>query len=159
MARFTGERFVRTVSDTCAPSTTAYTAKDQFGTKLTFKNAVPNDIGGGVIKSAKLVDTSMMQKRTKLLLFNQDLAVTSATGDNAALNIADADLSKLIGVVDFSTGTFTAIKDNAVAVVSNLNIGFDLPTDNKIYGVLETFGTGTYGSGETITVFLDITEM
>jgi len=159
MSRFTGERFVRTVSDTCAPSTTAYTAKDQFGTKLTFKNAVQNEIGGGVIVSAKLIDTSAQQKRTKLLLFNQDLATTSATGDNGALAIGDADLSKLIGTVDFATGTFTDLASNSVAVVSNLHLGFDLPTGNKIYGVLETLGTGTYGSGETITVFLDITEM
>lgn len=161
MSRFTGIRRIWTSTASCAPSTIAYTAKDQIGTKLTFKNAVQNEVGAAKIISAKLVDTAQQLKRTKLLLFNEALSAPSATDtdDNAALIIVDADLDKFVGHIDFSSGTYTSLVDNAVAFVNGIDMGFELPTGSSLYGILQTLGTGVYASGQTLSVYLDISEI
>jgi hypothetical protein len=146
------------VSNEIAPSTSIYADLDVVGGLLTFPDVIQSDIGGGIIVDAVLYDTSSVSAPLELMLFSSPLStgtVTSATGDNGALVLADTDLPKICGAITFSTGGVQHLfADNAVHFADT-----DLPkafyaTSRNLYGVLLSRGTPTYSCGNIMGVKL-----
>ncbi len=147
---------IRTVSAVVSPDTNIYAAGDQLGVKLSFSNVLLDDIGGGIVKSAILTDLSTNAAAIDLLLFSSNPSIASSD-NNEALDIADSDLINLCGKFHFSTGSYTQLSDNEVAISSDIDQAFYLPaTDRVLYGVCVSRGTPTYASASDLNILLQI---
>jgi hypothetical protein len=129
------------VLQTAGPYTTGYC----LGSKLTLSNAARVSAGSGTIQSIALSDKGKQSIAADLILFDADPSSSTFT-DNAAATIADADLSKIIGVVTLVAGDYAAFFDSSVATKRALDIGFKLASGSSLYAVLVTRGTPTYVS-------------
>ena len=96
----------------------AYTSGDALGTNFSIE--VPTS---GVIESATLLDFDKEALATDLILFDQDFA--SGT-DNSPFDVAEIDLPKIVGAIQF--GTFFSFSDNAVGVARGLGLAYVAPT-------------------------------
>ena len=137
------------------PSTVAYTAGDLMGTKLTFADVIQADYGGGEITSVTVVDLAKQLTAMDLLLFDELSTGTAwATGDNAALDVADADALNCIGKISIGTGDYSSLNDNAIATKST-SLPFYVRGRN-LYGLLVTRGTPTFADTDDLTVKISI---
>lgn len=143
-------------SNEVAPSTTIYAAGDVMGGLLTFSDVVPGDIGGGSIVGAELIDTSTVISSIDLLLFDSIPDSSNYDSDNTALDLADTDLARAIGVINFSSNDVSQLADNQIYFASGGNQEFFLGDDNEMYGVLVCRGTPTYGASNVLMVRLHI---
>jgi len=153
------KKFSNTVvvgSNELTPSTVAYTAGDVVGNLLTFTDIVPGDFGGGTLTGAELIDTSTVIASIDLLLFDSIPDSTNYDSDNAALDIADTDLARAIGVISFSSADVKQFADNQIYFVSGGSQGIYLNDDNELYGALVARSAPSYSSGETLMVKLHI---
>lgn len=147
---------VTTISQTPTVSTTpAYSAGDAVGGKLTFASATRISAYSGTVTSVSIVDQNKQAAVMDLILFNADPSGTTFT-DNSALDIADADMTKIfarIPLVDWC-----GFNDNGACVMNNLNIPFVLASGSSIYGSLITRGTPTFAATSDIIVNVTIVQ-
>lgn len=142
---------VRNRSATPSISTSAYADGDLIGTKLTFTAALRSSGGAsGALQSATLTDLAAQNAAIDLILFNADPTSTTFT-DNAAFDIADADLSKVVARVAFTASDYFSFADNSVAQVDSLGLGLSGPS-RDLYGALVSRGTPTYATASDLTV-------
>jgi len=99
----------------------AYSQNDLVGGKLTFTNAMRTSGGSGILRGFVMGDQAANGSSVTydLILFDADPTGTTFT-ENGPLDIADADLNKIIGVLRLngtgSVGDYIAMVDNAVLV-------------------------------------------
>lgn len=138
-----------------AIETSAYASGDLIGEKLTFSDVVKqyDRGGGGLVQSSVLVDQAAQEADIDLILFDTDPTGTTFT-DNSALDVADADMDKIVGVVEFRT--YYAFGDNSVGQSLNLALPFILSTGQDLYGALVSRGTPTYAAATDLIVRLNI---
>lgn len=137
-----------------------YAAGDLVGTKMTFEDVIPEDYGGGAIRSVRLIDYNDQMAAMDLLLFGADLSSSTggsmwATGDNAALDLADTDLTSLVAAISIGTGDYKSFADNAVAE-KEVDIPFYLEGTRKLYGLLVTRGTPAYASTDDLIITIGV---
>jgi len=138
------------INETPTISTDIYASGDLIGTKVIFDGGL---IGTkGYIQTIRLTDLAKQDASIDVYLFSADPDGTTFT-DNAELDIVDADLSKVMGVVTMDTYFDTA--DNSIAFARNLAIPFE-STSTILYGVLVSRGTPTYASVADINIQLGI---
>lgn len=147
-------------SPTC--DTAAYATGDLIGGKLTFNDALLNIGGSGVLHSLAVASlATQTDKNLELVLFSENPASTTFT-DQAAFDIADADLPKVIGCIPLDgTDHYFAFADNAVYVRSGLGIVVKAnphisSPDTTIYGALLARSDPTFASAADVTVTLHI---
>ena len=141
-------------SPTC--DTSAYAAGDLIGGKLSFASAVQFAAGSGRIGNVLLVDQAKQQIEVDLILFGADPTGTTFT-DQAALDIADADIDKVVAVVNLAF--YTAFSDNAIAQYSPPGgLPFKLASGTTLYGALVTRGAPTYAASTDLKAILTITQ-
>lgn len=148
------------LSNELAPSTTAYADGDVIGGMLTFPDVVESDIGGGLIVDAMVYDTSTNIAPLELVLLSRTPStgtVTSATGDNAAFDLADTDLTKVCAQIIFSSDNQSLYADNQIHYSIDPIRSFYLPSDKDMYGFLINRGTPTYSCGNIMSVKLVVT--
>lgn len=154
-------------SITPAISTTpAYTSGDYLGTVNTVSNAARFSGGGGVITSVTVLDKTQAQRSAfDILLFNSSI---TATTDNAASAISDADMAKCVGVIsvlttDYNTA-FPGTPLNSVAYkpdtkTNTLPMSMAIPYyclgSTSLYVQLIVRGTPTYTSATDLVVQLN----
>lgn len=151
--RFTERRFI-SVSPTL--SLGAYSQFDSVGGLMTFPAAASTDRYTGAVVSVRIFDKDSEATPYELFLFNADPSASTFT-DNAGITIADADLDKIFGVVQFATTTRFAFANNSFSEVNGLYLPFNtVPGTNALYGALRTgtSGTPTYTATSDITVEL-----
>jgi hypothetical protein len=155
----------KVVTPTVSAST--YTEGDAVGSWLTF-TAVARANGAAVrLDSVQLAskvrptypdlmeggaDATLVD--VDLILFDRDVSGTSTATDNAALNIVDADLSKIVGVVQLGCAPATQFSaGNMVvnAVCRDQEIVLDSGGDDLI-GVMQAKSRFTLGSTSDLTV-------
>jgi hypothetical protein len=127
--------------------TNAYSANDRLGSIQTLTGMGPAGFQGAILESVTVVDRDGQSPVMTILFF--DSLPTVASADNAALQIADAQLSKCIGHVSIASGDWITATDANVAskVVSP---GLPLtPSPNgvrqTVYAVVKlTSGTPTF---------------
>jgi hypothetical protein len=137
--------------------TSAYAAGDlvsKGGAVLTFDLGAFGKGAGGLIQSARLVDQAKQQVPLDLVLFDSNPSNTTFT-DNAAFDVADADMDKVIGLVRLVD--YCALNDNAFALASNLALDFALKGDGStLYGALVSRGAPTYVAATDLALQLGI---
>jgi hypothetical protein len=134
----------------------AYTAYDNIGGLLTFPNVLRSTINSGVVTSAKVYDLSSNIVAYELGLFSTNPSATTFT-DNAAIDVADADLGKILGPIAFTTSDRYAFADNSVSTkhAQYLPVTFTGAPRN-IYGALRSTGTPTFAGTSDITVCITV---
>lgn len=115
-------------------ATPDYAAGDLIGGKLTIADA-SFVLGGGLIQSAILIDQAAQSADIDLIIFNDDPSGTTFT-ENAALDIADADMLKIAGVIQFLSTGWVAAADNSVNAKHNLAIDYRPNSNGLLYGAM-----------------------
>ena len=158
--KFNNNRWVSSAHPHNSISTGGYSAGDLIGTKMTFADVIPQDYGGGSLVSIQVIDKAKQSASMDLILFTEDLnsgtgaGTTWATGDDAALVVADSDLLNVAGVLSVGTGDYSIFSANSVAVAS-ANVPFYLRSRN-LYGLLVARGSGTFTSIDDIVVSIGV---
>ncbi len=117
--------------------TALYAAADTIGSKLSLTD--PNTaapITRGVIRNVIITDLAALTGNIDVLFFSQDPSATTFT-NNAALDIADADLPNLIGSValtDADNYADNSIMQRGTGVVS-AELPFTLTAGSTLYAV------------------------
>lgn len=144
------------VQVTPAASALGYAAGDLVGTKLEFTDATRVADGGGEIKTVVIADKDKEDCEFDLVLFGDDPDATTFT-DGAALDVADADLAKIVGVINVPSADYTDFTDNSVAVEPDCGVVFELSSGTTtLYGALIARAAATFTSSSDITVGLGI---
>ena len=156
---FTG-RTHRILTLTPTVTLAAYTAKDCMGGKLSFLGAGNTDgaASGGVIRSAILSDAAAVAQvnTIRLFLFDSDPSSSTLT-DAAALDIDDADLSKVVGSIAFTVALYgDQGVDNTVGGFGDLYIPYDLGTGTTLFGALQVVGAEDLVATDDITIRLGV---
>jgi len=136
--------------------TAAYSAGDLVGTKMAFSGAARHSFGGaGLVKSVLVSDLAKQNAQAlELVLFDADPSGTTFT-DGDALDVADGDLPKIVGVVPLGTADAVGYNDSAVYSVRNVNVAYSIAS-RTLYGALVARGTPTYASTADLQVRLGV---
>ncbi len=144
------KHFLKVVSGTPVLDTSAYGTGDRMGSIVTL-SAVHPDMGGRIkISSLQVIDLAKQNAQFDILLF--DASPTVASADNAAIDIADAEIIKLVGVIPVLTADYTtAYAANSQATKSNINLIVKTSsTSNDLYMLLVSRGAPTYAASDLI---------
>jgi len=144
------------VQVTPAASALGYAANDLVGGKLAFTDAARVADGSGVVHSLVIADKAKENCDFDLVLFDDDPDSTTFT-DGTAFDVADADLAKIVGVINVPTGDYVDFNDNSVGVETNCNVVFELTSGTTtLYGALIARTAATFSTASDITVRLGI---
>lgn len=140
----------------------AYSTGQDIGGKLTFTNALRPTVGSGYIVSVCVSDKNAQAIDLDFVPFNSNPSATTIT-DTVALDIDDADISKVAAPVNLGSASRFAFADNSTHCVGSLAIPVQGKTsagapDGTIYGVLVARGAYTGASTGDITVTLGISQ-
>jgi hypothetical protein len=140
-------------ADAFAIGTAAYSAGDLVGSLLQFTGAARRPAAGGVIQTVAVADLAKQDAELDLILFNDNPSNTTFT-DGATLDIDDADLDKIAGVLTVSD--YADFNDNSVGTLRSAGLAFDLASGTILRGALVTRGTPTYSGTADLSVVLGI---
>jgi hypothetical protein len=137
------------VTVTPTVDTSAYAAGDTVNTAvMTFAGACKTSNPYSIVQDVIISDLSKQANSFDLLLFN---SAVSGYGDaNAAFDPADADLAYLEAIIPISTNS--NFNDSSVAYGANLARVIKCDSAGKIYGVLVSRATPTYGAASDVSV-------
>ena len=106
--------------------------------------------GGGLIQSVVITDLAKQSITKDVVFFDTHPANTTFT-ENSALDIADADLVDVLGVVQVAD--WFAFNDNSIGQALNLAIPF---SDTPLYAAIVERGAPTYASTSDLTIRVGI---
>jgi hypothetical protein len=112
----------KTISVAPTVDTSAYASGDLVGPKQTLTGAGFAGVYTGTIHSVTITDLENQNADFDLVIFSTDPTGTTFT-DNVAFDIADADLPKVICVIQVTTNV--AFADNGVVIANGNNCVFD----------------------------------
>lgn len=132
-------------------STSIYADKDHLGTVGSLQpTGETRGAPTSVLKSVTIVDDDKQDSDLHLYFFSQTPTLVSS--DNAALNIADADMEYCLGKVTIAAADYESLSANSVAT-KEVNLPVKPEGDNgTIYCMLMSGGTPTYTSTTALTV-------
>lgn len=142
--------------------TSAYATGELIGGKLTFSNTFRNGVGTSFLTSVCMVDKAAQAVDFDLVLFDQNPSNTTFT-DQAAFDIDDADLSKVVAVINLGSSSRFAFADNSVHYLGSLYLplrGTDSAggATRTLYGALVSRGTPTFAASTDVTIKLGISQ-
>lgn len=124
----------------------AYATGELIGGKNTLVGAGRFKNGTGVIQSLTLVDQANQKVPIDLVVFNADPSNTTFT-ENGALDVADADMAKITGVISILASDYVSFADNAVASRQGIGQVFQsTEADGDLYFALVSRGAPTYAA-------------
>ena len=112
----------KTISVAPTVDTVAYASGDLVGPKQTLTGAGFTGVYTGTIQSVTITDLESQNADFDLVIFSSDPSGTTFT-DNAAFDIADTDLPKVVCVIQVTTNV--AFADNGVVIANGTNCVFD----------------------------------
>jgi hypothetical protein len=125
-----------------------YGSGDVLGDKCPIKiEAAKSPFGTGIIHSVIIQDLSKQSGALDIVFFDSNPTATTFT-DNAALDIADADLPKVIGVVSVLASDYAAFNDNSVATVKGISLPVKSLSSNNLWIAVVSRDTKTYVADE-----------
>lgn len=149
----------RTVCSTPVVDTGAYAPGDNIGGLITFTAALQprsayksGQAPGGLVQNILFTDLGAEGKQVELCLFNANPTATTVT-DQAALDIADGDITKVAGCATVSD--FSSFADNGIGQVKNLSLSL-ASADFPIYGVLVAREAVTYDAADAVSVCITV---
>ena len=149
-------------------NTTAYTAQDEVGTGGTAPLSITVqrvNAGTGFVVGGRLVysNSPSTTPQFRALIFGQTVTLA---GDNAQINISDADALKYLGLIDFTTSQGMVYSGGTIQTAGALVMGgapvapiaFECESGAAVlYVVLITLNAFTpIANSETIAICLDI---
>lgn len=133
----------------------AYATGELIGGELTFSNLLRGNVGTGYIVSVTIADKAAQAVDLDVVISRSTLSGTTFT-DQAAFDPADADLSKIIGVVNFGSSSRFAFSDNALKYVGSLALPVQSPAASSpsanVYGAIVARGAYTGASASDLAV-------
>lgn len=150
-------QLINYVSVTPTVDTNIYASGDNIGGELTFSTAICGGISANFsVNSVVISDKAAQAVAYDVLLFKSNPSSTTFT-DNAALDIHDSDLTKLLPPINILAADQFSFADNSVSSLSSLESGgFLSSTGGTLYGALVSRGTPTYASASDVTITLGI---
>lgn len=141
----------KSISVTPTISAGAYTANDNVGGLMKFKD--PAIVKGEtvIIHGASLGDAAKQSVNTDLVIFREKPASTFT--DNAEQVISDADLPLILHVLNFTS--YDAFSANSSAQINDIKITVPVTSDG-IYAALVTRGTPTYVATSDLDIVLTV---
>ncbi len=132
----------------------AYASGDVLGDQspIEIKNFVRNAGGTSVIQSLVVNDLSNQSGAIDVVVFDSEPTSTTFT-DNAALDINDADLTKVIAVISVTSANYKAFADNCVAVLSSIGYPVQSLANNSVWICPVSRDTKTYVADELSLTF------
>ena len=129
-----------------------YASGDLMGGKLTLSNVIRVAGGSGILQEIAIHDLTNQKAALDVILFNSNPSTTTFT-NNAALDVSDADLVRIIGHVSILASDYISFADNAVATKSGLAMPVDVAAGRDLYACVVSRGTPTYTANELGIVF------
>jgi hypothetical protein len=146
----------KVISNTPTITTGAYAAGDLIGSKLTLANATFPGIFSGKVQSVVLTDLDAESADIDVVFFSSDPSATTFTNDSA-LDIADADLPKVICRVSVIGTNYAAFVDNSAATVVNVGCPFETANPSvTLYAALVAREAVTYTGTTDLTLRVGI---
>lgn len=121
-----------------------YSSGDLIGTLMTFAAASDNARLGS-IESVLLTDLAAQNAAIDVIFFDSNPDATTFT-DNAALDIADADLTRICAIVKLAAADYSAFADNSAVQVGAQGRKFALNGSEILYACLVSRGAPNYAS-------------
>lgn len=110
--------------------------------------------GSGVIESVLVTDLDSLSTDFDILVFGEDISSTTTITANAALDVADADLVKLLGIVQVRGSDYSAFADNSAAQVE-CKVPIDAQKENRnLYLVLVSRDTDNFSTATALSIRL-----
>lgn len=126
----------------------AYATGDVLGDLSPIKiEPVRGVYGTGIIHSVIIQDLSAQSGAIDLVIFDSNPTATTFT-DNSALDIADADLPKVIGVISVTASDYDSFSDNVVATVRNIGLPVMSLSNSNLWVVPVSRDAKTYVADE-----------
>ncbi len=136
----------------------AYSSGDVMGTLVEFASAFGSTkVMSGILQSVIVTDKgSTGGGAFTLYIFDTKTTGSTFTND-AALNIVDGDLTKLVARVAITSGDYVTFTDNLAAFRDNLAIPVRATTGTSLWAVARFLSTGcVYGTTGDVNVRLGI---
>lgn len=131
----------------------AYASGDVVGDQGAIVLAAARFSGGsGIIHSVVVKDLTKQSSALDIVVFDSNPSNSTFT-DNAACDIADGDIDKVIGVINVAASDYAAFNDNSVANVKGINLPFIASGSANLYFVVVSRGTPTYVADELSIAF------
>ena len=148
-----------TISETPTITAGAYASLDAVGGKLEFENARTPYSNHGHIRRASISDKGQQNALLYLVLFSEDF---TATADNAAFAVSDADLLNVVAVIEFAVANYASFDANSFCTTGFAGVQMELPFTlaeggTSLFGQLFVkTGTPTYTSTSDLKVTLHV---
>jgi hypothetical protein len=147
---------IKLVRKTLTVDTSAYGDADHLGSIITFTDALALT-KQGIVRSVCLILETGTFGGANLHLFRALPTVASA--DNAALNIADAEMTaKYLGTINLpstSNTNYEVLSANSVVYQTSLGLAVD-STDGNLYGILQATGAVTFTATDDLSIVLGV---
>lgn len=140
---------VKLAGATVGANTDAYTAGDLVGGKLTLADVFLVGPKEPYLLSITVQDLTKQNAALDFVFFDSDPTGTTFT-NNAAFDVADADLPKILGYVSLTD--YSSFNDNSVGSVNSIGLAVK-PTGTALYAAIVARGTPTYGANELSVTF------
>lgn len=145
--------YTKVVSVTPTIDTAVYASGELVGGLITLERATRNGVHTGLISSIALSDLDSDAADIDVVIFDSNPTATTFT-DNAAFDVADADLLKVICWV--SVTDYILFSDNSVGLAQNVNCPFEILSGTTLYAALVSRGTPDYATVSDLTLRVGI---
>jgi hypothetical protein len=149
-----GGRYTAEVNGTpVVTASSAYSAGNCVGGKLTLANAVRVAGGTAALQSLLLIDAANQKAALELLLFNAD-PTASILNDKAAAVIHANDIAKIVRRISIATADYVTIDSKAIVDLAIAGRVLKAASGTSLYAALVTSGTPTYAATTDLTLRL-----
>ena len=133
--------------------TNIYAAGDNVGGLLTFENALDVGFKTGKITNVIISDLAKQAGDFDVVIFDANPSATTFT-NNAALDIADADITKIAAVISLTTSVNFA--DNEI-VISAASVGYQVRSaGTTLYAAIVARSTPTFAATTDLAIKIQL---
>ncbi len=140
---------------TVGATATTYASGDLVGNKLTLSDVVrdddqPNNTAACVAIAVQ--DLDKQDVALDVIFFDSDPDGTTFT-DDSALDVADADLPKILGHIPVLASDYVDFNDSSIATVDSRTVLLEPASGRDIYAAIVSGGAPTYTADGLSLVF------
>ena len=141
---------IQSISQTPTITAGLYSTADAVGGLLTFANLSKHPDSSAILRGILVKDESLQAVDLELILFSETF---SATDDNAAMSVSDADILNCLGSV--AIDQWFSYVASSIAVIKDVNLPIKLSgASGSLFGQLVARSTPTYVATDDLTVTL-----
>jgi hypothetical protein len=144
---------VAVLTPTVTVDAALYTTGDNMGGKLTLTGMTRIAAGSGMVQSCVITSKAVQTFTADVILFNADPSASTFT-TNIAQALDDADLAKIIGVIQCNT--VVALTDCSIHQATNLAMPFKLPAGTTGYAAIVVRGGPTPATTSDLSISIRV---